>query len=203
MPNHLVSTFWEPTMKKLSSLGAIAFAALVAGLAILGFSTPAQAYPDLHIDLSARPTTLYGGQQFTATAESEGTTCSWTLDWNGTVRVGSSYAKNPFTTTYTAPEVSKVTKIPLDGTCVYTAPSARGASTWHQTIVITVLPRNVAVSAPGGSHLPNTGGSDLPNTGGPNMLFLAGGLVLLLSGATAVTVARRRAEEAEIRAFRA
>jgi hypothetical protein len=35
------------------------------------------------------------------------------------------------------------------------------------------------------------------------MLILVGGLVLLLSGATAVTVARRRAEEAEIQASRA
>ena len=188
-------------MKKLSSLGAMAFAALIAALAILGFSAPAQAYPDVQIDLSASPTTLYGGQTFTATASSEGTTCNWTLDWHNTVRLGSSFSKNPFTTTFTAPDVSKVTKIPLNGTCVYSAPSARGAATWHQSIMITVLPRNVAVSAPGGPG--GAGGSDLPNTGGPNMLFLAGGLVLLLSGATAVTVARRRAEEAEVQAFRA
>jgi LPXTG-motif cell wall-anchored protein len=47
------------------------------------------------------------------------------------------------------------------------------------------------------------GGSDLPNTGGPNLIVLLGGLVLLVTGATAVTFARRRAEEAEIQASRA
>jgi LPXTG-motif cell wall-anchored protein len=58
-----------------------------------------------------------------------------------------------------------------------------------------VLPRSSAVSPPASS--------DLPNTGGPNIVFLFGGLALLLAGATAVTVARRRAEEAEIAASRA
>jgi LPXTG-motif cell wall-anchored protein len=61
--------------------------------------------------------------------------------------------------------------------------------------MITVLPRNSAVSPPGGS--------DLPSTGGPDWRVLAGGMILLLSGATAVIVARRRAEEAEVQAFRA
>jgi hypothetical protein len=46
-------------------------------------------------------------------------------------------------------------------------------------------------------------GSDLPNTGGPNRQFQVGGQLLVISGATAVTVARRRAEEAEIQASRA
>jgi LPXTG-motif cell wall-anchored protein len=190
-----VSTFWEPTMKKLSSIGVVAFAALIAGLAILGFSTPAQAYPDVRIDLTVNRSTLYGGQKFTATASSTGTTCSWTVDWHAKVRLGSSHDSSPFRTTFTAPQVTKVTKIPLHGTCVYSAPSARGTATWPRTIMITVLPRSAAVSPPGGS--------DLPNTGGPNLLFLVGGLVLLASGATAVTVARRRAEEAELQASRA
>jgi LPXTG-motif cell wall-anchored protein len=190
-----MSPFWEPNMKKLTSLGVAAFAALVAVLAILGSQTPAQAYPELSIDLSVNRSVLYGGENFTATAKSTGVTCAWTLEWNGDSRNGVSSTGAPFETTYTAPEVSKVTKIPLDGVCSYTAPTARGAATWERTIVITVLPRNAAVSPPGGS--------DLPNTGGPNRLFLAGGIVLLLSGAAAVTIARRRAEEAEIRASRA
>lgn len=182
-------------MKKLSSIGAIAFAGLIAALAILGFSSPAQAYPDVRIDLSVDRQTLYGGDTFTATGSSSGTTCSWTIEWNAQTRPGSSTTGNPFRTVYKAPRVSKVTKIPLHGTCGYTAPTARGAASWQQTITITVLPRSAAVSAPGGS--------DLPNTGGPNKLFLLGGLVLLLSGATAVTVARRRAEEAELQASQA
>jgi len=179
-------------MKKLSSISALAFAALIAALALLGFSSPAQAYPDLRIDLRVDRSVLYGGESFTATASSQGTTCSWTLEWHGVSRQGSSSTGSDFVTAYTAPKVHKVTKIPLHGTCVYSAPSTRGTATWSNTIMITVLPASTAVSPPGDS--------DLPNTGGPNLLFLLGGVGLLLAGATAVTVARRRAEEAEIQA---
>jgi LPXTG-motif cell wall-anchored protein len=184
-------------MKKLTSLGVAAFAALITVLAILGSPSPAQAYPEIQINLEVNRSVLYGGENFTATASSNGTTCSWTLEWNGVLRNGTSSGgdTNPFKTTYTAPEVDKVTKIPLHGTCEYTAPSARGAATWERKIIITVLPRSSAVSPPGGS--------DLPSTGGPNFLFLAGGVLLLLSGAIAVTVARRRAEDAELQASRA
>ncbi len=182
-------------MKKLTSLGVAALAALGIVLAVLGSLSPAQAYPELQINLEVNRSVLYGGENFTATASSTGATCSWTLEWNGVVRNGTSSGgdTNPFKTTYTAPDVTKVTKIPLHGTCEYAAPSARGAATWQRTIMITVLPQSSAVSPPGGSHL--------PSTGGPNWIFLAGGLALLLSGAIAVTVARRRAEDAEIQAF--
>lgn len=182
-------------MKKLTPLGALALAALIAVLAMVGFSGPAQAYPEVSIDLTVNRQQLYGGENFTATATSTNTTCDWTLEWDGKVRTGSSTTGDPFKTTYTADEVTKITKIPLHGTCSYTAPTARGTATWQRTIIITVLPRSSAVSPPGGS--------DLPNTGGPNFVFLLGGLALLLSGAVAVTVARRRAEEAEIQASRA
>lgn len=182
-------------MKKLSSIGAVAFAALIAALAMLGFSSPAQAYPEVSFDLKVDRSVLYGGESFTATATSTGATCAWTLEWNGVVRQGGSSTGHDFVTPYQAPKVTKVTKIPLHGTCVYNArvgSSARSAATWERTIMITVLPRSTAVSPPVGS--------DLPNTGGPNLLFLLGGIALLVSGATAVTVARRRAEEAEIQA---
>ena len=187
-------------MKKLSSISALAFAPLIAALAMLGFSSPAQAYPDQRFDLTVDRSVLYGGESFTATASSQGATCTWTLEWNGVARQGSSSAGSNFVTSYEAPEVHEVTKIPLHGTCVYSSAgsrsssSARGTATWSNTIVITVLPASTAVSPPG------EGDSDLPSTGGPNLFFLLGGLGLLLAGATAVTVARRRAEEAEIHA---
>jgi LPXTG-motif cell wall-anchored protein len=184
-------------MKKLTSLGVAAFAALLTVLAVLGSSSPAQAYPEIQINLVVNRSVLYGGETFTATASSNGTTCSWALEWNGDTRHGTSSGGDvsPFKATYTAPQVTKVTKIPLHGTCEYAAPSARGSAIWQRTIMITVLPPSSAVSPPGGS--------DLPSTGGPNLLFLGGGLLLLLSGAAAVTVARRRAEDAEIQASRA
>jgi len=182
---------WEPNMKKLSALAVLAIAAL---LAMLGLSAPAQAYPELRIDLTASPTVLYGGQSFTASATSD-VSCSWTLSWNGSARRGHSNTGTPFTPSYTAPKVTRITKIPLRGTCVYDAaatPTARAGATVKRTVMITVLPRSTAVSPPSGS--------DLPSTGGPNLLFLLGGVALLVSGATAVTVARRRAEEAEFQA---
>ena len=190
-------------MKKLTSLGVAAFAALVAVLAVLGSWSPAQAYPEVRIDLEVNRSVLYGGETFTATASSAGTTCAWALEWNGDIRHGASSDDKPFKTTYTAPDVSELTKIPLHGTCTYAAPGPSGpetagqtpaAATWQRTIMITVLPRSAVVSPPGG------GSSDLPSTGGPNLVYLLGGLALLASGAFAVTVARRRAEVAEFRA---
>lgn len=182
-------------MKKLASLGVVALIALVVSLM---WSPAAQAYPEVRIGLSVNRSVLYGGETFTATA-SANVACAWNLEWNSDARTKNANAGTDFVTTYRAPKVTKVTKIPLEGTCVYTPPSGSRASvaaeTWHNTIVITVLPASSAVSPPIGS--------DLPNTGGPNIVFLLGGLVLVLSGVTAVSLARRRAEEAEIAASRA
>jgi LPXTG-motif cell wall-anchored protein len=193
-------------MKKLSSIGAVVLGALIAALAILGFFTPAQAYPEVSINLTVDRQVIYGGESFTATASSDGTKCTWSLEWDGKVRHGESYTehdgqsytRHDFTTTYKAAHVKKTTKIPLHGNCSY-SDNARGTATWQETIMITVLPRRTAVSPPTGGG----SGTGMPNTGGPNIAFLIGGLVLLLSGATAVTVARRRAEEAELQASRA
>jgi LPXTG-motif cell wall-anchored protein len=184
-------------MKKLMPLGVAACAAVVALLAILGMQSPAQAYPEISIGITVDRDVLYGGQEFTATAKGN-VSCGWEVEWNGTLQKADKAPNVEFKSTFTAPSVTKVTKIPLHGTCVYDAgqtPSARQAATWQRTIVITVRPRSTAVAGPIGS--------DLPNTGGPNLVFLLGGLGLLLAGATAVTVARRRAEEAEIQAYRA
>lgn len=177
-------------VKKVLSLGV---AALVGLLAVIGLAPAAQAYPEVVIDLTAHPTVLYGGETFTATATSN-VDCDWTLEWNGDSRDKS--ASQEFVTTYTAPDVTKITKIPLHGTCVYTLPdgatpvtgrSATSAAagplvTWKRTIMITVLPRGSAVSPPG---------EDLPNTGGPNLWILLAGLGLVGIG-TAVTLRSRR-----------
>jgi LPXTG-motif cell wall-anchored protein len=195
-----MSTFWEFVMKKYLSLGLAAFAALAGVLVFVGAQSPAQAYPEISISLSVDRDVLYGGQHFTATAKGN-VTCDWDVAWNGSARHAHEAPNVAFNTTFKAPKVTKVTKIPLHGTCMYdaaetpTASAARAAASWQRTIVITVLPRSSAVSPPVGS--------DLPNTGGPNVLFLLGGLGLLAAGATAVSVARRRAEEAEIQAFQA
>jgi LPXTG-motif cell wall-anchored protein len=196
-------------MKKLPSIGVAVFGTLIGALAVVGLMGPVQAYPETSIDVKVSSQTVYSGASFTATGESQGTVCHWTLEWDRTVRTGTSSDGHPFTTGFTAPQVKKEKKIPLHAACEYDGADtgASGTQTWRRTIVITVLAPTTSVEAPktksGVTVAGPGGGSDLPNTGGPNVLFLLGGLVLLLSGTTAVTVARRRATEAEIHAFRA
>ncbi|MFL6158690.1 MAG: LPXTG cell wall anchor domain-containing protein [Marmoricola sp.] len=159
----------------------------------LGFSSSAQAYPDVQVNLTVTKQIVYGGDSFTATTESN-VTCDFSTEWGGTTRPGTGTS---FSTEYVAPAVTRITKVPLTGECTYLTPSGSGRATsapttWKHTMTITVLPRaNAAVAAGRNS-------TDLPSTGGPNWAFLAGGLGLVLVGAVAVTVARRRAEEADL-----
>lgn len=166
---------------------------VVAILASVGLAPAAHAYPDVSINLTVNRQVMYGGESFIATGTSN-VACAWDLEWNGSVHTGSGNASAAYRTTYTAPAVTKITKIPLHGTCTYTDPNVRSsaravarAATWQRTIIITVLPR-------GSATLPPNDGANLPGTGGPNLLFLLGGLALLFTGATAVTLARRRAD---------
>ncbi|MCW2783629.1 MAG: hypothetical protein JWP74_146 [Marmoricola sp.] len=164
---------------------ALVLGAMFGVVALVGLAPSAQAYPDVVIDLTAHPQVLYGGQQYTATATSD-VTCDWTLEWNGVSKTDTS---ERFVTKFTAPPVSKITKIPLHGTCDYTAPSGRTSArsaaddaVWHRTIIITVLPRGSASSPPGSGTL--------PNTGGPSIWLLLAGLALAAGGATAVARSR-------------
>lgn len=177
-------------MKNLSGLVVVAMLGL---LGVVGLAPAAQAYPDVNFNLTVNRQVVYGGQTFTATATSN-VTCDWTLVWNGqrsdTTRT---HTSSLFVTTYTADAVTKVTKIPLEGTCRYTVPTERAAAgaharlaaraTWHKTIMITVLPR--------GSALPPTTDTGLPNTGGPSIWLLVAGFALAGSGAIAVARSRR------------
>jgi LPXTG-motif cell wall-anchored protein len=173
----------------MKKFGYVAVAAIAALLVTLGFTGAAQAYPDVQIDLDASKQVVYGGSNFTATATAN-VDCAWDLEWDDVTRTGEG---DRFVTVYKAPRVSEITKIALDGVCNYTAPAgtaktAGGLATWHRQITITVLPTASAAASPSNNR------ADLGNTGGPNWVFLASGLVLLLAGASAVTLARRRAE---------
>lgn len=170
----------------MQKFGVVVIAAFAALLVTLGFTSSAQAYPDVQITLTTNKAVVSSGDAFTATA-SANVDCAWNLDWNGEVRPGT----GQLVTTYTAPVVTKITKIALTGVCSYGASAERAeASTWKRQVTITVLP---SASAAGAAD--NTKNSaNLPNSGGPNRVFLLTGLVLLLAGASAVTLARRRAE---------
>lgn len=91
----------------------------------------------------------------------------------------------------TAAQASPGTRVacaPLQGPCVDQPGTAQ-----HRTVGVTVLPR-----ANGAAPAPSDRSADLPGSGGPNWVVLLSGLVLVLAGATAVSVARRRAEEVEL-----
>ncbi|MCW2755234.1 MAG: hypothetical protein JWQ32_2645 [Marmoricola sp.] len=176
---------------------AFAFAAAVAAVLVtLVFAPSATAYPDVRFDVNVDRQVLYAGESFTATATSN-VTCNWTLAWDSVTRQD---ASPTYVTTYVAPAVTRITRIPLDGTCLYASPTtgrtstrvATAMSSWHRTIVLKVLPRSSGATAPNGRS------GNLPSTGGPDEVVLFGGLALFLVGAGAVTLARRRAEDAEL-----
>jgi LPXTG-motif cell wall-anchored protein len=174
-------------MKKLASLGLMV---MIAVLAAVGLAPAANAYPDNQFNLTVDRQVMYGGESFTATATSN-VVCDWTLEWNNVVRTKTDPAI--FQTTYKTPIVTKITKIPLHGTCAYddglprVAARSAKAATWSKTIMITVLPRGSAVSPPG---------ENLPNTGGPNRWLLLGGVGAVLAGAGVVIASRKRFQEA-------
>ncbi|RNL60625.1 LPXTG cell wall anchor domain-containing protein [Nocardioides marmoriginsengisoli] len=173
----------------MKKFGYVAVAAIAALLVTLGITSSAQAYPDVQISLTASKQVVYGGDSFTATATAN-VDCDWSLAWDGSTPTGDG---TRFVTTYQAPQVTEITKIPLTGSCDYADPSksARSAadpSSLQRQLTITVLPVASAGVTPSDNR------ADLPGTGGPNWIFLASGLVLLLAGASAVALARRRAE---------
>ncbi len=177
----------------MSNFGYAAVAAIAALLGILGISSSAQAYPDVQHRLTVDRQVVFGGDSFTATA-SANVDCDWNLGWNGQARQGDGAV---FETTYVAPQVTAIEQMDLVGVCTYEEPASESsrtaAATWEHRITITIRPGANAVAGPVGDNSAN-----LPSTGGPNRAVLMGGLVLVMAGATAVAVARRRAEEAEL-----
>ncbi|MFL6158481.1 MAG: hypothetical protein ACJ72D_20510 [Marmoricola sp.] len=172
----------------------VVLAAIAAAVVSLGLSSSAQAYPDARIDLTVNHQVVYSGDSFTATGTTD-LACAMDLEWNNVVRHGATAKK--FAATYVAPVVTKVTSIPVEASCVLANPgagkAASGATSMHRDLTVTVLPRSS-----GETTAPHDASADLPSSGGPNPVFLLSGLVLLLAGATAVTVARRSAEEVEL-----
>jgi len=171
-----------------SKLAGASAAAVLTALIPLG---AAQAYVEPTIEVSVSDTTVVEGSTFTAKASSNISCDGWTLAFDGTAEKGSGKV---FSADFTAPDVSKTTKLPLVGTCGYddtklsSAPAtAANAATvvpaasqaLSRTITITVLPKG----GDGDGALPDTGGSNLP-------LLLIGGMLVVAGGG--VTYAARR-----------
>lgn len=175
-------------MKKFAIAVFAVFAALFATLVL---HSTAQAYPNVQASLSASDKTLVSGQEFAVTASSS-TECDWALKWDGLNR---SVRGTQFQTTFVAPEVDEVTTMPLSGVCTYEDPeSAARAATGD-----TIEPASLTFTIRPDGEEPNAAAS-LAGTGGPDRLVLLSGVALLVVGATVATVARRRAEQAELAA---
>jgi len=182
-------------MKKLASCG------LVVLISLLALAFPARADSAAQFALKVDRKVLFSDEQFTATATSK-IDCDWILEWNGERKHADT---RRLSATFTAPTVTRVTKIPLKGRCFYAPPAqpkpgraaaVRGGASqriqvtvppsWTRTIVITVLPAGSAVNPP------DDGGSELPDTGGPDRWLLIVGLGAVLAGAVTVREAARR-----------
>jgi hypothetical protein len=149
----------------------------------------ASAYPDIQINMRSDHEVVRSGDTFTVTAASN-VGCNWELTWNNDERAGSAAQ---FEATFTAPDVTKISKLPLQGVCTYADPSktARAAASSPHELTITVLPVANGTAA-------HSNAASLAGTGGPDQMVLLSGVVLLFAGATVAMVARRRAEAAEL-----
>jgi hypothetical protein len=168
--------------------GYVVLAAIAAVLVSLGLSTSAQAYPDARIDLTVNHLVLNSGQSLRAIGTTN-VACALDLEWDHVVR--QSGTTKTFAASYIAPEVTKITTIPLTGSCRVAGGAGTSATSVRRKLDVTVLP------ATNGAPGPADQGADLTDAGGPSLVVLLSGLVLLLAGATSVTVARRRAEDVE------
>jgi hypothetical protein len=180
---------------------------LVCALACIGLPPDALADGGGSFTLKVDRHAVRSGEAFTASATAP-TTCQWLLEWNGDRRVGAGRA---LAASYTAPQVTRPTRITLHGTCFYSSSGAQrhgssarsatsGASqrvtvtvppSWRHSEVITVLPPGGAVSPPassGGGHH----GDGLPGTGGPALAVLIAALCALLAGSAAVRASTHR-----------
>ena len=161
---------------------------VVAALAILVPSFPAQAYPDVTVSVSTR--TVVGGEDMTITATANGTPdCAWQLTYRGETKTADSGSS--ITEVFQTPEVDEVTKNNAHATCTFDDGTGGGgeAVTALQTATgsatQTLLPKDSG-NGDGGGLLPNTGGERLA-------WLVVGGLLVLIGGATVVASRRRDA----------
>lgn len=183
--------------------------ALGGSLIILASALPAQAYPELTFEAHTDRLEV-GFNDDLVTHSQSSVTCEWTHEWDGKKKKSTGKTAD---FTWSAPQVTKPTVMPVTFTCAYSSATGGGkaaptAQAWTKSVNVTVLPAGSAQRTAGQAAVqsaeqgagpaaaaaaPQVAGV-LPNTGGPNMLVLSGGVVLLLLGGAAAWFARRRAE---------
>lgn len=188
-----------------------ALAVLVVALSCVAGAPAAQADRGPRFTVTVDRHVVRGGERFTSTATAT-TECAWILEWGGDRRTTSA---RTLVATYSAPEVTRPTRIPLHATCFYavsgnprtndragTNASVASGSTqrvtvtvppsWRHTVVITVLPPSSAVSPPTSGGGPGHPGAGIPNMGGPALWALLAGICAVLLGGLAVRTSPRR-----------
>jgi hypothetical protein len=166
-------------MKKLIVIGVTTLAAMFA---VLGVAPSAYAYPETTCNVDVNAQVVNSGESFTATGTSQQFTTprasaaaavDWEMTFNGEVRTGHAVV---FKQKFTAPEVTKKTKLPLTVTAIM----ADKTTTCTKTVDITILPGNTVIDHP-----------HLPNTGGPRLMLLFAGFGLVLAGGVAIRQSRK------------
>lgn len=184
-------------MKK--ALAGLALA-LGGSFVVMGPVLPAQAYPEITFDADVNHVQVSASDDLITHSEAS-VECDWTHEWGGKQQKGKGRTKD---STWSVPDVSEPTLMPVTFTCVYERSSGGKAApttaTWTRTIDVTVVPRGTsgarvaaqARAAAQGSFGPTPVRATLPATGGPGWLVLPGGLVLIVLGGLAAWYARRR-----------
>jgi LPXTG-motif cell wall-anchored protein len=162
---------------------------VVAALAILVPSSPAQAYPDVTVSVSTR--TIVGGNDMTITATVNGvSSCAWQLTYRGETATADSGGS--ITAVFDTPKVDKVTKNIATATC--TVDDGTGGGGEAVAALQTVEGSAEQTLLPLSSGNEGDGGGLLPNTGGERLAWLVvGGFLVLIGGATVVASRRRDA----------
>lgn len=172
----------------------IAAALGAAVIVVLGSAT--SAFADYHtpsIELQLDPTTVVGGQSFTATATSNQNCVGWSITFAGPTTDGpaggsGTQAVAVFSTT----TVSQIETGSVTATCTFDdGTKASALQDLSATADITVTPAGIAGPTDGGN-----GGGDgdiggLASTGGPHLWLAIGGAALTVLGAGAVVRSRR------------
>ncbi|RZI83031.1 MAG: hypothetical protein EOO67_17555, partial [Microbacterium sp.] len=148
----------------------IAAALGAAAIVVLGSTTSAfAAYETPSVELQLDPTTVVGGQSFTATATSNQDCTSWSITFEGPTTDGPAGGSGTSATTdFSTTTVDQIETGTVTATCTFDdGLKASALQQLSATADITVNPAGVAGPIDGG----NGGGDDfggLASTGGPH-----------------------------------
>lgn len=168
-----------------------------AVIVVLGSTTSAfAAYETPSVELQLDPTSVVGGQSFTATATSNQDCTSWSITFEGPTTDGPAGGSGTSATTdFSTTSVSQVETGTVTATCTFDdglgGSKASALTQLSATADITVNPAGVAGPIDGGNGNGDGDFGGLASTGGPHLWLAIGGALLTVAGAGAVLRSRR------------